>query len=243
MTKVALLDADIFVYRVGAVTNGATEQYALKSMDNFMDNLVLFDLEEDEFDWELYLTDSKSNFRIDVAVTAPYKGNRKNVEKPKHFDALRQHLIDQWYAELQIGIEADDKLAIRATELGEDNAVIVSLDKDLDQVVGWHHNFQKHERYYVDQSTANLLFGMQFLTGDRVDNIIGVRGIGKVKAERLLTGKSVPEMWDIIVDKLGIDRAIENGKLLYMLRSHDDEFTPPDDEATDWINPRISLRS
>lgn len=240
MGKTALLDADIFVYRVGAVTNDATEQYALKSVDNFMDNLILFDLEEDEDCWELYLTDSKSNFRIDVAVTAPYKGNRKNTEKPKHFDAIRQHLIESWDAQLMVGIEADDMLAIRATELGEDNAVIVSLDKDLDQVVGWHHNFQKHERYYIDQSTANLLLGMQFLTGDRVDNIIGVRGIGKVKAERLLTGKSVPEMWSIIVDKLGIDRAIENGKLLYMLRSKDDEFTPPNDTATGWVNPRIS---
>lgn len=239
MGKTALLDADIFVYRVGAVTNDATEEYAIKAMDNFMDNLVLFDLEVDEDEWELYLTDSKSNFRIDVAVTAPYKGNRKNTEKPKHFDALRKHLIYSWDAQLMVGIEADDMLAIRATELGEDNSVIVSLDKDLDQVVGWHHNFHKHERYYIDESTANLLLGMQFLTGDRVDNIVGVRGIGPVKARRLLDGKDVGEMWGHIVSLLGYDRAVENGQLLYMLRSKDDEFTPPHDKATSWVSPRI----
>lgn len=234
----ALIDADIIVYRVGAVTNTATESYALKSVDNFMDNLLLFDL-ADEFEWELFLTDSKSNFRNEVAVTVPYKGTRK-AEKPVHFAAIRQHLIDSWKAEVQYGIEADDKLAIRAHELGVDNCVIVSLDKDLDQVVGWHHNFVKHERYYIDQSTANLLLGKQFLTGDRIDNIVGVKGIGDVKSTKLLTGKSVPEMWEVIVDLLGYERAVENGKLLYMLRGVDDEFTPPADTATSWVSPRFS---
>ena len=42
----------------------------------------------------------------------------------------------------QIDEEADDTIAIRATELG-DEAIIVSLDKDFDQVVGWHYNFSK----------------------------------------------------------------------------------------------------
>ncbi|MEK9695780.1 MAG: hypothetical protein VW270_08440 [Candidatus Poseidoniales archaeon] len=68
---------------------------------------------------------------------------------------------------------------------------------------------------------------MQFLTGDAVDNIKGVRGIGPKKSRKLLKNKSEKEMWDVVVEHLGEERAIENGHLLYMLRTTDDRFTPP----------------
>jgi len=54
-----------------------------------------------------------------------------------------------------------------------------------------------------------------------------VKGIGPKKALKLLDGKSEHEMWEVVVEHLGEDRAIENGHLLYMLRHHDDTFTPP----------------
>ena len=110
--------------------------------------------------------------------------------------------------------------------------VLFALE-DLDQVVGWHFNFAKGLLYYIDQETADFNFYKQFLTGDRVDNIKGVHGIGEKRATALLEGKTVEEMWGIIVDKLGYDRAIENGHLLYMLRSVGDSFKPPvADEST-----------
>jgi 5'-3' exonuclease len=70
------------------------------------------------------------------------------------------------------------------------------------------------------------------LTGDRVDNIVGVRGIGEVKAEKLLKDKNEQEMWETCVELLGYDRAVENGHLLYMLRHKDDTFTPPQELCT-----------
>ena len=66
-----------------------------------------------------------------------------------------------------------------------------------------------------------------FLVGDRIDNIIGVKGIGDKKAQKLLEGKTERQMWDIVVELLGEERALENGQLLYMLRSFDDKFSPP----------------
>jgi 5'-3' exonuclease len=126
-------------------------------------------------------------------------------------------------------MEADDKLAIRQHELTEefkhkDNSVIVTLDKDLDQVIGWHYNFVKKEMYYMEQDEADLRFFKQFLTGDRIDNIQGVHGIGDKKSQKLLEDLSNKERWDCVVEHLGLDRAIENGHLLYMLRSDDDNF-------------------
>lgn len=224
---IALVDSDILVYRVGSVSNDDTESYALSKVDAFVENLFLFDLPE-VFEWEMHLT-GKDNFRYDKAVTLPYKGNRKGTAKPTHYQAIRKHLVDKWDAVVSDDIEADDKLAIRQHELtnnfeDKDASVIVTLDKDLDQVVGWHYNFVKKDMYYMEQDEADLRFFKQFLTGDRIDNIQGVHGIGDKKSQKLLEELNNKERWDCIVEHLGLDRAVENGHLLYMLRTDDDDF-------------------
>ena len=222
--SVAIIDADILVYRYGFACQNDDENTAIRTIAHFLEDLVMIDLPMCQR-WSLHLT-GKGNFRDEVAVTAPYKGNRKNVEKPKHYALIRDYLVHAWEAVVWNGMEADDAIAIEATELKGDG-VIVSLDKDLDQVVGWHYNFVKNNLYYIDQETASLNFYRQFLVGDAVDNIKGVHGIGPKKADKLLEGKTEEEMWDIVVDLLGYDRAMENGHLLYMLRSTQDKFTPP----------------
>ena len=219
----ALIDADILNYRIGFACNNESEGVAITTMAHFLEDLVLLDLPTVQT-WELHLT-GKTNFRIDVATTAPYKGNRK-AEKPVHYQLLRDYLEQSWGASISEGMEADDVLAIRATELG-DASVIVSLDKDLDQVSGWHYNFAKKQAYYMTPEEGLFKFYKQMLTGDRVDNIVGVKGIGEKKAEKLLAGKTEHEMWDVCVELLGYDRAMENAHLLYMLRSYEDTFTPP----------------
>lgn len=219
----ALIDADILVYRIGFATNDDSEDMAVRTMAGFLEDLLMFDLPEAQT-WELFLT-GKNNFRTEKAVTAPYKGNRKS-EKPQHYGLLRDYLQYSWSAYLTDGIEADDMLAIRATELGDDS-VIVTLDKDLDQVVGWHYNFAKKDKYYITEDVGLLNFYKQFLVGDRIDNIIGAPGIGDKKSQKLLEGKSQREMWGTVVEHLGEERAIENGHLLYMLRHPTDSFAPP----------------
>jgi hypothetical protein len=227
--SVAIIDADILVYRFGFATNNDSEDMAIRTIAHFLEDLVMIDLPHCQR-WSLHLT-GKGNFRNDIAVTAPYKGNRKDAEKPKHYKLIRDYLVYSWDAVIWEGMEADDAIAIEATELKGDG-VIVSLDKDLDQVVGWHYNFVKDNLYYIDQETADFNFYKQFLTGDAVDNIKGVHGIGPKKAEKLLEGKTPVEMWEVIVEHLGHERAMENGHLLYMLRSVNDTFTPPTEVIT-----------
>lgn len=219
----ALIDADILNYRIGFATNNEDEDMAIRTMVGFLEDLLLFDLPEVQT-WELFLT-GKDNFRNEIATTAPYKGTRKS-EKPVHYKLLREYLTLSWGAQVWPNMEADDALAIRATSLG-DESVIVTLDKDLDQVEGWHYNFVKKTKYFIDKAQGLLNFYTQFLVGDSVDNIIGVKGIGPKKAHALLVDKSEKEMWDVVVEHLGEERAIENGHLLYMLRTTDDTFTPP----------------
>jgi hypothetical protein len=223
MEKVALIDSDILCYRIGFACDNEDVSVAIKTMDKFVTDLIT---SLNITTWELFLT-GKGNFRDEYAVTVPYKGNRTDKPKPVHIKALRQFLQDEWNASMSEGQEADDSIAIRATELG-DAAIIVSLDKDFDQVQGWHYNFVKEDMYYVTAEEGLLSLYKQFLTGDRIDNIVGVKGIGNVKAHKLLSElKTEEEMFAVCVEHLGYERAVENGRLLYLRRKENELWMPP----------------
>lgn len=73
----------------------------------------------------------------------------------------------------------------KVTERPSDT-VIVTLDKDLDQVAGWHYNFVTKKRYWVTPEEGKYFFYQQVLTGDRIDNIPGLPKVGPVKAKKIL---------------------------------------------------------
>jgi len=228
--KTALLDSDIICYRVGFASEDVEEKFALSRVSELVHEVVFVQLECK--DYKAYIT-GKGNFRNEIAVTEPYKGNRKDMKKPIHYDAIRKHLVEKLGAVLIEGMEADDAIAIEATNMG-DQAIIVSIDKDLDQVAGLHYNFVKQELYEVTPEEGMLNFYKQILTGDRVDNIIGIKGVGPVKAAKLLKDcKTEKEMFDVCVKAYnddgqdGVARATENGNLLWLLRDKDKRWEAP----------------
>jgi 5'-3' exonuclease len=185
---VILIDADILAYRIGWSCNLEDESTAVRTLDGFIIDLLTIHLGADEEDSEyvLYLT-GKGNFRKEYAVTAGYKANRKDKEKPVHVQALRDHMIAKWAAVVTEGEEADDAIAIAATKYG-DKAIMVSLDKDFDQIEGWHYNFVKRSKYYVTKEEGLNFFYRQILMGDRIDNIIGIYGIGREEVSEAARG-------------------------------------------------------
>ena len=223
---IALIDGDIIVYRVGFASEDQNENIAKSRLNEFVYDMVL-DLDVE--DYHGYITASgTSNFRYGVAVTAPYKGQRSGA-KPIHYDYLREVLMSELEFDLVYDQEADDSIAIKATELGDD-AIICSTDKDFDQVPGWHFNFVKREKYYVSPSDGLASFYTQILTGDRVDNIIGIRGIGPVKARKILDGCiEEQDYYQAVLAAFGGDaeRVLENGKLLWLRRSPGQLWSPP----------------
>lgn len=121
------------------------------------------------------------NFRKEVC--ASYKANRDESKKPVYLEAVKDYLIQHHDAITSSSkLEADDFIGMEA---GEDS-VICTLDKDLDQIVGWHYNWSKDTLYYVTSNEADLFFWMQMLMGDRADNIQGIPGIGERTAMKLL---------------------------------------------------------
>jgi len=128
------------------------------------------------------------NFREEVAVTKPYKGNRA-AEKPIHYEAVREYLLDEWDAHLVEGQEADDWMAIHHMQrytYNVDDTVIITIDKDLDMVPGRHYNFVEKKKYVITPEEGLLRFAGQLLTGDSTDNIQGAKGYGAAKARRAL---------------------------------------------------------
>jgi hypothetical protein len=229
----ALVDGDVMCYRAAYACKDEKASVACLTLDGIVTEALLScDYADRWYDqWQIYLT-GKTNFRNDIAKTAVYKGNRANKPKPPHLPAVRKHFQKHWGAIVVEGEEADDAIAIEATAL-QGRSVIISIDKDFMQVPGHVYNFVKREHHIIDEQQGLFNFFKQILTGDTADNIIGIKGIGDVKATKLLQECiSVEEMYDTCVamyNITGVDgeaRVLENGQLLWLRREKGQIWTP-----------------
>jgi hypothetical protein len=233
------------VYRVGFAAENVDWPICRSRLHEFLETLLVFQLEAD--DYKGWLTDGANNFRNAIAVTAPYKGQRKGT-KPKHYEAIRDYFVSNWGFKIEYEQEADDAIGIAATDLG-DESIIVTIDKDLDNIPGHHYNFVTKRKYYVTPDEAIRNFYRQILTGDVVDNVKGLRGIGPVKADRILgvaaglcTNRNVSgsisefegELYQKVVAAYDGDRARvdENGRLLWIRRQEGEIWQPPVSEIS-----------
>ena len=171
----ALLDGDIVTYRIAFTTQDVDEKIALSRINSYLDN-ILFD--SGASDYVVFLTGT-NNYR--KVIYPEYKANRTQ-EKPKHYDLIREYLMNHEAAVMCEDEEADDVMGYSQTE----NTIICSIDKDLDQIPGRHFNFVKNKHYEITPEEGMAFFYSQLLTGDRVDNIPGLPKVGPAKAKKIL---------------------------------------------------------
>ena len=145
------------------------------------------------------------------------------------------------------GCEADDTIGIAACH-SVGGCTIASIDKDLDMIPGVHYDFVKDFHYEVDKHQALRNFYRQMLTGDKIDNIIGLDGIGPIRAAKIVNDtltteedmfipvlqkyieayrKAQKEPDDASVFELAWSHVVENGKLLWIWRTAFDVWEPP----------------
>ena len=224
-----IVDADIVAYRAAAGTEGKKVSETYAKVDTLMEYIVgetiLFPTISN---LDCFLSGS-SNFRYDVAKTAPYKGNRKG-EKPANLPAARKHLVSEWGATVSIGEEADDLVGIAATKYDPETTVVCTIDKDMLQIPCWHFNFVKGTWTKVSEAEGSLFFYTQILTGDAADNIKGIYRVGPVKAAKILEGCSTEqELYDACVKAYDgdLDRVLENARLLWLRRYEGEMWMPP----------------
>lgn len=163
-------DSDLTVV-VGSFNQGQRiiKQQLKQLRDRFeSDDLVLF--------W----TDKK-NFRKDVEPT--YKGNRIK-RKPAGYMKLKQWCMSTWKSVLKPGLEADDALGIVATKGDVTNFVLISPDKDMEQIPCRIYNL-KNEFTQTPEDAVKKLY-QQCLTGDSTDGYRGCPGVGPKRADLIL---------------------------------------------------------
>jgi 5'-3' exonuclease len=133
---------------------------------------------------------SKGNFR--KLITSDYKANRKAVDLPPLLNEMHDYVKDQYDSVWGHGIETDDIVARYwfelSNEIGRDNVMIISLDKDYKQYPALIYNYHfKHQKILdISEEEAMYNFYEQFIIGDSADNVQYFKGKGKKFAEKYL---------------------------------------------------------
>lgn len=218
-----LIDGDICIYRIGFTTQDDPVGIAMARMDTLIYRIY------QGRDFQIYLTSTDhSNYRFNVYPD--YKANRK-APKPIWYEELRMHLLADWNAEMVFGMEADDALGIAQNN----DTIICTIDKDLDQVPGKHYDFVKDVEYEVSEESAIRFFYFQILTGDTTDNIPGCKGIGPKKAGSALEACRTTEDYERTCAKLyrqaygkdWYDRLVTYGQCLKIKRKENEPLWLP----------------
>lgn len=226
-----LIDGDIIAYRIAAAcehpikwdedlwTLHTSEAEVMAELTKSIEAL------KDKFKTEeviIALSDRK-NFRKEL--NPEYKANRVNTRKPMGLAVAQDFFKTKYLAVIWPTLEADDVLGIMATQSFDEDTIIVSDDKDLQTIAGYHYN--KGEVIEVSEQQALKNFYTQVLTGDTADNYKGCRGVGPVKAERILAGcKTSLDMWQAVLGAYAkaeqpSEDALMNARMAYLLRAGD----------------------
>jgi 5'-3' exonuclease len=208
--ETAIVDADVLCYRCGFSVekfDRINDILEVEPVENAFYNVDLMVNKIQKVtvcsDYKMYLTSAdRSNFRF--GLFPEYKQHRKKQRKPYYYNELRDYLQTRWKAEMVSGEEADDKCSIEHCLINKSDyldgydcyhwnkdvrrSVLCSIDKDFNNVPGWHYNFVNDRVYYVGETEALRTFYLQILTGDDADGIPRIKkGWRQKKIEALLS--------------------------------------------------------
>lgn len=269
-----LHDGDVYLYNVGFASEAYwrmlhTERWEAegKQMSEeeaasyFEDNPPPFDIVMDMLENRIshshaiiettlkpvFFFTGSTNFRNEISTTG-YK--LRAGRKPFHYWNIRAYLHGKYECYTHEGLEADDLLAIELTK-NPDNAIIISIDKDLLQVPGHHYMFEygnvasfgphKVEGYgklWLDgtklRGYGDKFFFAQCIMGDPVDSIIGIPKKGPAAAYKLLIDtktyeegfEAVREAYKAFYGDEGDAKFKENAQLLWMVRELNEDGSP-----------------
>lgn len=234
--KIMLVDGDLFCYRITSALEEPTEWEddvwtlhcdfrLVKQL--FTQSLTFYQQLTNSKEIVIAFSD-KDNFRKQLDST--YKSYRKSIRKPICYSPLKKWIIKNYKTQSFKNLEGDDVLGILATGDYKGNSVIVSGDKDLRTIAGWHCFIIDDNIEYVDEQKANYNFCTQVLVGDKSDGYIGLKGCGAIKASRvLLDKKTIDELWEAVIkeyerNQYVADDAYHQARLARILRTGEYNF-------------------
>lgn len=180
-----LIDADSLIFATAVTTDNIDQA---KEGFDWRWNGIMWKLKQMyEIDGLFVFSGSKGNFR--KLITKNYKANRKQ-ELPPHLGDLHSYVKSEYNSIYKYGVETDDVIASywqrAVNNVGEDNVVIVALDKDYKQFPCIFFNYNKETAIKITKQEALVNFYTQMVEGDSADNVNYCKGYGKAWCKKNL---------------------------------------------------------
>lgn len=249
-----LIDADLIAYPCSASCEPTKAKPFLEERDvaiyRLHDLIQRIVKETNTSDCEFYIG-GEDNFRKQVYPA--YKGNRVKPH-PTWLQDCREVLVTQYNATIVNGMETDDMLGIRQTQL-EGASRICSIDKDLLMVPGNHYNWRHGEFKLVSPLDGLKTFYKQLIAGDGTDNIPSFDGKTRNSVPKFVEKLQAPidtmtdevEMWKYVLsvyedvyDGMEVmhrnDAAFRNAQLIYILRKEGEFWRTPGQKEDDAVS-------
>lgn len=228
---VGLIDGDVILYH--SVWGSENLDQAKEKLDG----VLQFWLEGAFASYCLVAVGGPNNFRDILYPQYKKSATREKARQNKasYFDDLKAYLLTKPNTVLCDGFETDDLIRMWATQSSDHGLeyVVCSIDKDLDCIPGKHWNPTKDLFYTVTEDQADAFYWKQILTGDSIDNIPGIPGVGPVKANKILENANTQKerkqrVINAYKEKYGDEwhaYLTVNGRLIHLWRTMNDHFT------------------
>jgi DNA polymerase-1 len=144
---------------------------------------------------------SHKGHRYAVATVKPYQGQRASGRRPKNWAYLRG-LLDGHFNQIPtytaLEAEADDLFGAFGSELGWENVVHFTQDKDMRMLPGWHLTWKDKRLHWVGSEWVSVFddkvygrkwFWLQMLHGDTADYVPGLPKYVTPKGTQALCGE------------------------------------------------------
>ncbi len=159
-----------------AIVNSLEEMYEIKKVITF--------------------SGSRGNFRKFIGDR--YKKNRDYNNLPPLLGEMHRYVKTQYDSISGYGVETDDMVARYwkkiSDDIGRNNVMIVSIDKDYRQFpcLLYNYHYKHREIYDISDEQALYNFYEQTIAGDPADNVNYFKGKGKRFAEKYLADCFTP---------------------------------------------------
>ena len=203
-------------------------------------------------DFELHFTRGRKSFPYTM-VDADYKGNRIMGDAPYGLSLLKDEFVSRHPEKAfnNYTVEADHIVVCKKRDF-PDKYILCSVDKDVYLALeGKHFNYYSSTIWKipmkwveVSEDDAMRRYYIQTLTGDKGDNVIGLDGIGPVKAKKALADCTTTKgCWEATaamytLHNRDIVDAITNFRLVDMRQM---ELISPDDEIITENSYKVKL--
>jgi 5'-3' exonuclease len=225
INMIGIIDGDVLIYR--ACHKALKDKLNVKTAFDEIYQGVKDEIQCDEY--SLHVS-GKGNFRkkLNQSLTT-YKGKRK--EKPENFVECKEYVIKKYKPISKDGYEADDTASVEATEYLNKGQpyILITIDKDWQMIGGLFYSMMHKYVKPISKFDACEFLNTQLLTGDSVDNIPGLKGIGIVKATKLLKGKDLTRQFESVIRMYKkfhpedyLTRLEIMGKMLFLIKDYKD---------------------